>query len=63
MMWVQPLDQEDPQRRDWLTTPVFLPVESHVQKNLVGCSPQGHKELDMTEQKHDNLGGGFLPLG
>ena len=28
---------------------VFLPGESHGQRSLVGCSPQGHTELDMTE--------------
>ena len=32
------------------TTPVFLPEESHGQRSLVGYSPWGHKELDMTEQ-------------
>ena len=31
-------------RRDWLPTPVFLPGET-----LVGYSPWGHKESDMTE--------------
>ena len=36
-------------RRAWQLTPVFLPGESHGQKNLVGYSPQGHKELDTTE--------------
>ena len=30
-------------------TPVFLPGESHGQRSLVGYSPQGHKESDMTE--------------
>ena len=30
-------------------TPVFLPGESHGQRSLVGFSPQGCKELDMTE--------------
>ena len=39
-----------PWRRDRLPTPVFLPGESHGQRTLVGCSPWGHKELDMTEQ-------------
>ena len=37
-------------RREWLPTPVFLPGESHGQRSLVGYSPWGHKELDMTEQ-------------
>ena len=33
-------------------TPVFLPGESRGQKSLSGYSPQGHKELDMTEATH-----------
>ena len=38
---VQSLGQEDP----WQPTPVFLPGESHGQRNLAGYSPWGHKEL------------------
>ena len=38
-----------PWRRKWLPTPVFLPGESHEQRNPVGYSPWGHKESDMTE--------------
>ena len=38
-----------PWRRAWQPTPVFLPGESHGQRSLVGYSPRGHKELDMTE--------------
>ena len=30
-------------------TPASLPGESHGQRNLVGCSPYGCKELDLTE--------------
>ena len=30
-------------------TPVFLPAKSHGQRSLVGYSPQGRKESDMTE--------------
>ena len=30
-------------RRKWQPTPVFLPGESHGQRNLVGCSPSGRK--------------------
>ena len=33
----------------WQPTPVFLPRESHGQRSLVGYSPWGCKELDMTE--------------
>ena len=32
-----------------LTTPVFLPGESHGVRSLVGYSPEGHKELNMIE--------------
>ena len=32
------------------TTPGFLPEKSHGQRNLVGYSLKGRKELDMTEQ-------------
>ena len=38
-----------PWRRAWQSTSVFLPGESHGQRSLVGCSPCGLKELDMTE--------------
>ena len=33
----------------WQPTSVFLPGKSHREKNLVGYSPLGHKELNMTE--------------
>ena len=39
-----------PWRREWLPTPVFLPGEFLGQRNLVGYSPWGHKELGTTEQ-------------
>ena len=35
--------------RAWQPTPVFLPGESHGQRSLVGYSPWGCKESDMTE--------------
>ena len=37
-------------RRERQLTPVFLPGEFHGQRSLVGYSPWGHKESDMTEQ-------------
>ena len=37
-----------PWRRKWQPIPVFLPGESHGQRNLVGYSPWGRKELDTT---------------
>ena len=35
--------------RKWQPTPVFLPGESHRERNLVGYTPWGYKELNMTE--------------
>ena len=43
--WVQKI----PLRREWQPTLVFLPGESHGQRSLVGYSPWGHKESDMTK--------------
>ena len=37
-------------RRAWQPTPVFLPGEPHEQRSLVGYSPWGRKESDMTER-------------
>ena len=39
-------------RRQWHSTPVLLPGKSHGQRVLVGCSPRGCYELDMTEWLH-----------
>ena len=44
--WVRQI----PWRRKWLPTPVFLPGESHGQRNLASYGPQGHKELDTNER-------------
>ena len=40
------------QRRQWHPTPVLLLGKSHGWRNLVGCSPWGHTELDTTEWLH-----------
>ena len=45
---VQFLGQEDPWRRKWQPTPVFLPGESHGERSLAGYSPWGHNESDTT---------------
>ena len=37
--WVRSLGWEDPWRREWLTTPIFLPGESHGQRSLKGYHP------------------------
>ena len=41
-----------PRRRQWHPTPVLLPGKSQGQRSLVGYSPWGHEEPDMTEQIH-----------
>ena len=47
---VRSLGREDPWRREWLLTPVFLPGEFHGQRSLAGYRPWGCKESDTTEQ-------------
>ena len=47
--WAQSLDREDPLGRKWQPTPVPLPGKSDGWRSLVGYSPWGCKELDMTE--------------
>ena len=41
-----------PWGRKWQSTPVFLPGKSRGQRSLIGYSPWGRKELDMTERLH-----------
>ena len=51
--WVRSLGWEDPLEKEmatWLLTPLFLPGESHAQRNLVGYSPWGRKESYVTER-------------
>ena len=36
----------------WQPTPVLLTEKSHGWRGLVGYSPRGREELDMTEQLH-----------
>ena len=41
-----------PWRRQWHPTPALLPGKSHGRRSLVGYSPCGRKESDMTERLH-----------
>ena len=41
---------EDNLEKGMVTCSVLLPEGFHGQRILAGYSPQGHKELDMTEQ-------------
>jgi len=49
-MWVQSLSQEDALGKEITTHSSILAWRSHGQRSLVGYSPKGRKELDMTEQ-------------
>ena len=46
---VQSLGPEDSLEKGMLPTPVFLPGEFHGWRTLVGYSPWGHKDSDITE--------------
>ena len=46
---VPSLSWEDPWRRAWQPTPVFLPGESHGQKRLVAYGLYGYKQSNMTD--------------
>ena len=46
------LGHEDPLEKEVATTPVLLPGESHGRRSLVGYSPWGHKESDVTKRLH-----------
>ena len=37
---------------EWHPTPVLLPGKSHGRRSLVGYSPWGRDELDLTERLH-----------
>ena len=52
----------NPWRREWQPTPVFLPGESRGQRSLVGYSPWDHKEWDtfIMLQKVEVWGSAFI---
>ena len=60
MRWMnlEPIKQSEISQKDkdkyhilvqWHPTPVLLPGKSHGWRSLVGCSPRGHWESDMTQ--------------
>ena len=49
-MQVRSLGQEDPLEEGMATHSSILAGKSHEQRSLMGYSPWGHKESDMTEQ-------------
>ena len=44
-------------------TPVLLPGKSHGRRSLVGCSPRGCEESDMTERLHFQFSLSFIGKG
>ena len=51
-LWKDSLQNGRKWRRQWHPTPVLLPGKSHGRRRLVGCSPCGRQESDMTEWLH-----------
>ena len=49
---VRSLGQEDPLEKEMAIYSSTLPGKFHGQRSLVGYSPWGCKELDMTERRH-----------
>ena len=49
-MWVQSLGQDDPLKKEMATHSSILAGKFHEQRNLVGYSPWGYKESDITKQ-------------
>ena len=47
--WVQSLGWEGPLEKEMATHSSIFPGESHGKRSLVGYSPRGRKESDMTE--------------
>ena len=50
-------------RRQWHPTPVLLPGKPHGWRSLVGCSPWGREESDMTEQLHFHFSLSYIGEG
>ena len=48
--WVRSLGQEDPLEKEMATHSSILAWRTHGQRNLVGYSPWGHRELDTAER-------------
>ena len=44
--WVPSLGWEDPWRREWQITPVFLPRKSHGQRNLARLQPMHYRKTN-----------------
>ena len=53
---VQPLGREDPLRRNWQPTPVFLPRKSHGQRSLASYYPWGCRVRHDWAIKQSNSG-------
>ena len=59
--WVRFLGWKDPWRKEWLTSPVFLPGEFHGQRGLAGYSPWGLKRVRQDWATNNNLSPFYWP--
>ena len=63
---MNPRIERVPWRRKWQPTPIFLSGEFHAQSILVGYSPWGREESNMTERLTRRIltaAGGWRPPG
>ena len=59
---MDPWVRENPWKRTWQPTPIFLPGESHEQRSLAGYIPWGCKESDTTELAGMHVSGAWEDL-
>ena len=52
---VRSLGGEDPWRRKWQPTPIFLPAKTNGQRTVVGYRSWGCQEFNITEQLSPNM--------
>ena len=60
MIWLLFTNLASPRRKQWQPTPVLLPGKSHGWRRLVGGSPWGREESDMTERLHFHFSLAFI---
>ena len=59
-MWVRSWVGKIPWSGKWQPTQIFLPGKFHEQRSLMGYSPRGHRESDMTEHAYTEKSLGMI---
>ena len=55
-IWVRSPGQEDHLKREWQSTPVFLPGGFHGRRSLAGCHPWGSQRVGHKKSKEKIVG-------